>query len=90
MGKGKKLQNLLTSTVGDRRGRDFACGGESGGLGDIQNHTKLGTAFESLTEANRGSFEHRLEARTACALWLGDGAAIGDKGQAIGHGENKA
>lgn len=89
MGKEKKQQNLLTSTVGGRRGRDFACGRETGGLGDIQNHTKLSTAFESLAKANRGSFEHRLEARTAGTLWLGDGAAIGDKGQAIGHGENK-
>ena len=77
------------STVGGRRSRDFAGSRESGCLGDIQNDAELSAALESLAETRRSGFENRLQTRAACALWLCDGAAVGDEGQAIGHGENQ-
>jgi len=77
------------STVGGRRSRNFAGGGERGGLGDIQNDAELSAALESLAEARRSSFENRFQTGAACALWLGDGATVGDEGQAVGHGEDE-
>lgn len=86
----ENFEKWLTCTVSSGGGGDFAGGGEGGGLGDIQDNTERSAALKGLTEASGVSLEHSLEANAATPFRLGDGAAVGDEGEAVGHGQDQA
>ncbi|GAV71840.1 hypothetical protein CFOL_v3_15329 [Cephalotus follicularis] len=85
----KEKEIKLTSTVGNRGGRDFASSREICGLGDIQNNTITSTGLESLTETLRICLQHSLQARATSSLWLCHCASILHIWQAICHGQHQ-
>lgn len=86
--KSKWVEEKLTSTVGERRGREFAGSWESESLGGVYGDTELTASLEGLAEAVGRGGEHSFQGRAAFPLRFGSGAVVGNEGKTIPQGKD--
>lgn len=81
--KRKWVEENLTSTVGERRGGEFAGSWESESLCDVYGDTEITAILERVAEAVGSGGENSFQGRAACPLRFGLGAVVGNEGKTI-------